>query len=80
MVSEKLGIVVSDFNADITHMMGRIAEEHAEFLGAKVVKTIRVPGVFDMPLAVRKLLEMNGVDGVVTIGSVVEGQTLRKAS
>ena len=75
MTNEKIGIVVSDFNADITHMMGRIAEEHADFLGAKVVKTIRVPGVFDMPLAVRKLLELKGVDGVVTLGSVVEGET-----
>ncbi|MFC1800749.1 6,7-dimethyl-8-ribityllumazine synthase [Nanoarchaeota archaeon] len=75
MTNEKLGIVVSDFNADITHTMGKIAEEHAAFLGAKVVKTIRVPGTFDMPLAVRKLLEQKNVDGVVTLGCVVEGQT-----
>ncbi len=75
MANERLGIVVSDFNADITHLMGKIAEEHAAFLGAKVMKTIRVPGTFDMPLAVRKLLEMKNIEGVVTLGCVIEGDT-----
>ena len=72
---EKLGIVVSDFNADITHLMAKIAEEHAVFLGAKVEKVIRVPGAFDMPLAVKKLVDMRNIDGVVTLGAVVEGDT-----
>ena len=40
MTNEKLGLVVSDYNADITHLMGKIAEEHATFLGAKITKTI----------------------------------------
>lgn len=72
---EKLGIVVSDFNADITHLMAKIAEEHANFMGAKVEKVIRVPGAFDMPLAIKKLLEMKNIDGVVTLGAVIEGDT-----
>jgi len=75
MVNEKLGMVVSDFNADITHLMAKIASEHAEFNGAKVTKQIRVPGVFDMPLAVKKLLENKNIDGVVTLGAVIEGDT-----
>ena len=74
-MNEKLGFVVSDFNSEITHLMSKIAEEHAVLLGAKVLKTIRVPGTFDMPLAVRKLLEDKNIDGVVTIGCVIEGKT-----
>ena len=70
-----IGIVVSEFNFDITMMMLERAEEHAKFLGAKVIKVIKVPGVFDMPLAVKKLCEMKGIDGVVTIGAVIEGET-----
>lgn len=75
MVNEKLGFVVSDYNADITHMMGKIGEEHAKFLGAKVTKLIRVPGAFDIPLAVSNLVKKKDIDGVVCLGAVIEGDT-----
>ncbi|WP_064496458.1 6,7-dimethyl-8-ribityllumazine synthase [Methanocaldococcus jannaschii] len=70
-----LGFVIAEFNRDITYMMEKVAEEHAEFLGATVKYKIVVPGVFDMPLAVKKLLEKDDVDAVVTIGCVIEGET-----
>ena len=75
MTNEKIGIVVSDFNADITHVMEKLAVEHVNFLGGQVTKTIHVPGAFDMPLAVKKLVEDKDVDGVVTLGVVIEGDT-----
>ena len=75
MTNEKLGLVVSDYNADITHLMSKIAQEHAEFLGAKVTKLIRVPGAFDMALAVNGLVKKKDIDGVVCLGAVIEGDT-----
>jgi len=72
-MNEKLGIVVSDYNADITHLMRDLAVEHADFLGAKVSKVIMVPGAFDIPLAVSKIIK--SVDGVVCLGAVIEGDT-----
>ena len=74
-MKEKLGLVVSDYNADITHLMSKIAQEHAQFLGAEVAEIIRVPGAFDIPLAVKKLTERKNIDGVVTLGTVIEGDT-----
>ncbi len=71
----KLGIVVSEFNYDINQMMLKRAEEHAEFLGAEVEEVMRVPGVFDMPLGIKKLLEKDSIDGVVTLGTVIKGET-----
>jgi len=71
----RIGAVVSEFNYDITMMMLKQAEDHAEFLGAKITKTIQVPGVFDMGLAVKKLLQRKDIDGVITIGAVIEGET-----
>ncbi len=73
MANEKLGVVVSDYNADITHLMRDLAVEHADFLGAKVTKIIMVPGAFDIPLAVSKLIKK--VDGVICLGAVIEGDT-----
>ena len=71
----KLGMVVSEFNRDITYMMEILAKEHAEFLGAEITEVIRVPGAFDIPLAVKKMLEKGRVDAVVAIGCVIEGET-----
>lgn len=71
----KIGIVASEFNYDITYAMVEQAKEHAAFLGANVSRVVKVPGVFDMPLAVKKMLGRNDIDGVVTLGAVIEGET-----
>ncbi|HIH85561.1 MAG TPA: 6,7-dimethyl-8-ribityllumazine synthase [Methanoculleus sp.] len=71
----KLGFVVAEFNRDITYMMEIEAREHARFLEAEVLDTIYVPGAYDMPLAIKKLLGRSDIDAVVTIGCVIEGAT-----
>ena len=71
----KIGAVVSEFNYDITMMMLERAKEHAQFLGAEITKIVKVPGVFDIGLAIKKLLEKNDIDGVVALGAVIEGET-----
>jgi 6,7-dimethyl-8-ribityllumazine synthase len=71
----KIALVVSDFNFDVTSIMAERARRHLEFLGAEVARVVSVPGVFDMPLAVKKLLKRPDIDGVVMIGSVIKGDT-----
>jgi 6,7-dimethyl-8-ribityllumazine synthase len=71
----KLGFVVAEFNRDLTWQMELLGKEHASFLGAKVTKVFYVPGVYDMPLAVKKMAEDKTIDAVVTIGCVIEGAT-----
>jgi 6,7-dimethyl-8-ribityllumazine synthase len=71
----KIGIVASEYNWDITMEMLERAKDHAQFLGADVVKVVRVPGVYDMPLGAKKLLSMKDIQGVVAIGAVIEGET-----
>ncbi|NIA03495.1 MAG: 6,7-dimethyl-8-ribityllumazine synthase [Nitrospirae bacterium] len=71
----KLGFVVAEFNRDLTYTMEMMGREHADFLGATVEKTLMVPGVYDMPLAIKKLVADPDIDAVVTIGCVIEGQT-----
>ena len=75
MVNVRLGAVVSEFNYDITQMMLKLAREHAKFLESEITEVIAVPGVFDMPLAVKKLLQNDQIDAVVTLGAVIEGST-----
>lgn len=71
----RIGAVVSEFNYDITMMMLERAVEHAKFLGAEIVETLQVPGVFDMGLPIKKLLQKKNIDGVVALGAVIEGET-----
>lgn len=71
----KLGFVVSEFNRDITYQMELLGREHAQFLGAEVADIVYVPGVYDMPLAAKKLLRREDIDAVVTIGCVIQGET-----
>jgi len=75
MKKYKLGMVAAEFNFDITSMMIERARSQAEFLEVEIAKTIMVPGVFDMPLAVKKLLELKDIDAVITLGAVIEGET-----
>ena len=41
----------------------------------KIVHTCTVLGSFDMPVIVDALLKKNDIDGVVTLGAIITGQT-----
>jgi 6,7-dimethyl-8-ribityllumazine synthase len=71
----RIGIVCSEFNFDLTQMMLERAKEHAKFLDTDVAKVMMVPGVFDIPLAVKTMMKDKTIDAVVTIGAVIEGET-----
>jgi len=44
-------------------------------LDVEVAKVVMTPGVYDIPLAVKSLIKDKTIDGVVTIGAVIEGET-----
>ena len=71
----RLAIVVSEFNRKITFRMLEKAKEQAERVGAKVACVFYVPGAFDMPIAVERLLKKSGIDAVITLGAVIKGDT-----
>jgi 6,7-dimethyl-8-ribityllumazine synthase len=75
MVKYKIGAVVSEFNYDITHMMLKLAKEEAKIRDCEITTVVSVPGVFDMPLIIKKLLEKEDIDAVITLGAVIEGST-----
>ena len=75
MAKEKIAIVVSRFNEEITMKMKNKAIQRAKELQTDIVKIAEVPGAFEIPLAVKRLLENKNIDGVVTIGAVIKGDT-----
>jgi 6,7-dimethyl-8-ribityllumazine synthase len=71
----RIALVASEYNYDVTLLMLERAKEEVDFLGATLGPVIKTPGVFDMPLAVKNLMERPDVDAVVTLGAVIEGET-----
>ncbi|MFW5934253.1 MAG: 6,7-dimethyl-8-ribityllumazine synthase [Halolamina sp.] len=70
-----LGLVVAEFNASVTEQMADAAEAAAVDRGVEVEDTVRVPGVYDSPLAADRLARQEAVDAVAVVGAVVTGDT-----
>jgi len=70
-----IAIVVSEFNEEVTFRMLSVAEEKAKKMKLKINYTCKVPGAFDMPIVIDVLLQKKDVDGVVTLGAIIKGQT-----
>lgn len=74
-MNETLGMVVSQFNYEITGEMSKRSQQRAAEMGAKVIKIVEVPGSFEIPLAVKQLLNHADIQGVITLGTVIKGGT-----
>ncbi|MCQ2086072.1 MAG: 6,7-dimethyl-8-ribityllumazine synthase [archaeon] len=75
MTKYRIGMVAAEFNYEITSLMIARAQAEAKFLGVEITKTNLVPGVFEIPLATKKLVEDPDIDAVITLGAVIEGET-----
>ena len=70
-----IAIVVSEFNHKVTSRMLSVAEEKAKLLKLNIKYICKVPGCFDIPILVDYLLQKKDVEGVVTLGAIIKGQT-----
>lgn len=71
-----VGIVVSEWNADITHALAQGAMDVFTQAGITSIERITVPGSFELPLAAQQLfIKHPELDGVLVIGNVIQGET-----
>ncbi|MFB6090542.1 MAG: 6,7-dimethyl-8-ribityllumazine synthase [Halobellus sp.] len=70
-----LGLVVTEFNASVTDRMAEAAKEAAVERDATIRETLRVPGVYDSPLAADRLARREAVEAVAVVGAIVTGDT-----
>lgn len=70
-------IVASRFNQPVTDRLVEGARDcflrHGTASGD--VEVVRVPGAFELPLAVRWVIDRGDVDGVAALGCVIRGET-----
>ena len=72
----RIGVVTAQFNKDVTERLekGAIAALKTAGLPKEQVTIVRVPGAFEIPLAIKFLFEA-GCEGVVALGAVIRGDT-----
>lgn len=73
----KFGIVVSEWNSDITEGLYKGALEALLDCGAKEKRIIRwnVPGSIELTFGCKKMAWSTKVDAVIAIGSIIKGET-----
>ena len=73
----RFGIVVARFNSTVTDKLleGALAALVRARVDDEAIEVVRVPGAFEMPLAVQTLAETGRVAGVVSLGAIVKGGT-----
>jgi 6,7-dimethyl-8-ribityllumazine synthase len=73
----RFAIVAARYNEFIVGSLIRGAVEALERHGAAAaqVELIRVPGAFEMPVAIAKVLAARRHDAVIALGAVVRGET-----
>ena len=74
----KIGIVVSEWNYDITGNLLKGAKEALIDNGVleENISVKHVPGTFELPLGCQFMLESDDdIDGIIAIGCVIQGET-----
>lgn len=73
----RFGIVVSDWNENVTEGLYSGAEAALLDCGAHIQNIIRwnVPGSFELIYGSKKMIETQNIDAVIAIGSLIKGET-----
>jgi 6,7-dimethyl-8-ribityllumazine synthase len=72
-----IGIVVSEWNPEITFNLLKGCEETLLKHGVKQenIEIMFVPGAYELPVAALYLLQKRNFNSVITLGSVIQGET-----
>jgi len=73
----RIGIVVADFNSDITTPMLAGALETLEACKVKKsnIRAVHVPGSFEIPYGCLTLMKSGKYDALIALGCIIKGET-----
>lgn len=70
-----IGIVLGSFHKDHVTRMLEAARSEAKARGMTIAAEVWVPGSMEKPLAAKRLLLRDDIDGVVVLGIIERGET-----
>ena len=75
--SSKIGIVVSEWNADITNALLNGTKETLLKAGVLEdnIEVLYVPGSFELPWGARQIMKPGKKDAVICLGCIIQGET-----
>ena len=69
-------IVASEYNREyVDGLLDHCASELEEIAPGSRISTYRVPGAYEIPLAVQEVARRGGIDAVIAFGVIIEGAT-----
>lgn len=71
----RIAIAAAMFHRELVASMVERALRRARERGLEVVEVVEVPGTWEIPLAVQRLLRRADLEGVVALGAVIQGET-----
>ena len=72
---KKFGVVVCRWNEYVNQMLLEGALDELKKHGDPEVLVVKVPGTWEVPLAVKGLVESDKVDAVIALGTSIQGAT-----
>ena len=77
LASARFGIAVARFNSFIVDRLLEGALDALQKHGVmeRDITVVRVPGAYELPLAVKMMLDQNTYDGIIALGAVIRGGT-----
>ena len=72
---KRVGVVWSEWNPEITEALRDGCLETLRSHGVRFLHCISVPGSFELPYAAQQLILKEGMDAVVCLGCIIQGET-----
>ncbi len=73
--SLKIGIVYTRWNHEIITQLLEGAKRVLDQFKVDQIKTLEVPGAFELPMGAKFILQQNKVDAVICLGCIIKGET-----
>lgn len=74
---KRIGVVTSEWNREITQALRdaclQTLKEHG--VKEKHIHCVDVPGSFELPFAAQQMIQLDGMDAVICLGCVIQGET-----
>jgi 6,7-dimethyl-8-ribityllumazine synthase len=74
-MSKRIALVLGSFHKEYGMQMLESARETAKELGLEIVEEVWVPGSIEKPLALKRLLMRDDIDGAAALGIIERGET-----
>jgi len=73
---KRIIIIAATFHTESVEQMIAFTQKEFKVWGFPLSEVVRVPGCFEMPLAVKHVLSQKDVSGALVLGAIEKGETL----